>query len=215
MSLTLGNKTNSLSTPTITTKTFAHNNGGGSNNYLFLMVCTDDATSYVGATYNGVAMTLVAEHTDSVYSERIAYYYLASPATGSNNVVVTFDIEPYNPVSCEAFSYSDCAGAGNTLFDDTAGSPNTGSITVSANSQIFGVAVGGTNAGKNITINGSSRTLEFTNNVYNYIYGAFSASGLSAGSISTSVANSSDVMGYFIEIKEAAASSTQGLLLMI
>jgi hypothetical protein len=208
MALTIGNKTTSITTPVISTVTFSHNNGGGTGNYLFLLVCTDLSSTYSGVTYNGVSMTQLDERTTTSTTERWAFYRLASPASGANNVVVTFGATPYNPVSVFVVSMSQCAGEGNIVFDDTAVSPNSTSITVSANSIILGAAVAGVNTGKDITLDGSSRSLEYTHNVYNYTYAAFSASGLTAGSKTVSVSNTASVGGYYLEIKEAAAVST-------
>lgn len=70
-----------------TTKTFAHSNDG---DYLLVGVATLLSTANpTGITYNGVSMSLVDEvaHASSV---GIAVYGLASPAAGSNNVVVTW-----------------------------------------------------------------------------------------------------------------------------
>lgn len=214
MALTVGNKTTDLNTPVTTTRTFAHNNGGGSNNYLFLLLCMDASSDYSGVTYNGVSMTQVTVWTTTTTNERWAWYKLASPATGSNNIVITFTAAPFNPVSSFAVSFSNCAGEGNFVTDDTASSPNSTTITVSANSLIIGAAAAGANTGKDITLDGSSRTLEFTHSVYNFHYAALSAGGHTAGSKTVSVSNSANVAGFYIEIKEAASTNSSGLFFM-
>ena len=215
MALTIGNTTNSITTPVISTVTFSHNNGGVHNNYLFLLVCTDLSATYSGVTYNGVSMTQIDTRTTTSTVERWAIYRLASPATGANNIVVTFGAAPFNPVSVFVVSMSECSGEGNIVFDDTAVSPNSTSITVSANSIILGAAVGGSNTGKAITLDGSSRTLEFTNSIYNYTYAAFSAAGLTAGSKTVSVSNNATVAGYYLEIKQAASNNGSGFFMMM
>jgi hypothetical protein len=90
------------------------------------------------------------------------------------------------------------------VFDDTALPPNSTNITVSSNSIILGAAAAGANVSKDITLDGTSRTLEFTHSIYNYTYAAFSAAGLTAGSKAVSVSNSATVAGYYLEIKESA-----------
>lgn len=210
MSLTFSNKTTDLTTPTITTRTFSFTNSGGARNWMFLLVITDLSANYTGVTYNGVSMTQVDTRTTTTTTERWAWYALQNPANGTNNVVITFNTAPYNPVSVFCWSASDCGEYGNVVFDDTASSPNSTSITVSSNSMVVGAAVAGANTGKDITIDGSSRTIEFTHNVYNFHYAAISASGLTSGSKTVSVSNGADVAGYYLEIKELLGSNAAG-----
>jgi hypothetical protein len=205
---TIGNKTNSITTPVINTVTFSHNNGGGAKNYIFLLVGTNLSATFSGVTYNGVAMTKINETTDATLNYRWAWYKIAAPATGANNVVVTFGAAPYNPVSVFAWSVSDSGGEGNYVFDAANTSPNSTNITISADSIIVGAAIGGANTGKDITLNGSSRALEFTNNVNNYTYLSFSDTNLTAGSKTVSVSNSASVAGYYLEIKYLSSSNS-------
>ena len=65
-----------------------------------------------------------------------------------------------------------------------------------------------------ITLAGSSRTIEFTHNVNNYHSGALSATGLSSGSKTVSISGSTDCAGYYLEIKEAAATNNGAGFLM-
>lgn len=127
---------------------------------------------------------------------------MASPSTGANNVVVSWSSGPFNPVNIEAISFTGSGGFGNSGFSDTSGPPNTtATCTVSANSVIVGQAAAGT-VGTNVTIDSSSRTIDFNNNCNNFIFGGVSALGLTAGSKTSSFNASAQVAVQLIEIKE-------------
>lgn len=203
MALTIGTKTANLGTPGATTQSFSHDHSVGSDGYLFVIACMSNVTTFSSCTYNGVSMTELDVSTTAETGMHWVMYELAAPATGSNTVELTFAAAQYNPVSCFVISATDCAGSGNLVFDNTATSPNAGSITVSADSMVFGALVAGSPNLHDVTIDGSSRTLEYEHNVNNRTSGALSATGLSAGSITTSVAAQSNVAGYFLEIQQA------------
>ena len=214
MALGLNNKTANIGTPSATTQTIPHVTTAGSNLQMSLTIAMGNAVTVTGVTYNGVAMTLVDTNTATGLSTLIYLWKLASPSSGTNNIVITFSAAQYNPVSSYAISASGAAGVGNTIFDDTATSPNSTTLTVSTNSMIFGLLVAGNNTSHVITLDGSSRTLEYTHNINNYTSGALSATGLTSGSKNVSVSAGANLAGYYYEIKEFAATSTQGMLLM-
>jgi hypothetical protein len=217
MAIVIGTKTSSiLPQPAGTTHTISYTCTAGSNNYLYVVTTTPIAVSYSGVTYAGIVMTKITEQTTLTTNERIAIWQLANPTTGTaQNVVVTFTAGTWDPSSVFIFSASGANGYGNIVFDNTATAPNTTTITVSANSMVFTSLIAGNNVSHNITIDGSSRTLEYTHNIYNYTSGALSAI-LSAGSKNISVSSTSDLASLSFEIKEAvtAPTSTQGMLMM-
>lgn len=213
MALAIGNKTADLNTPSATTRTFSHNMSVGADGYLFLIIAMDSGVDFSGVTYNGVAMTQVDTQIATGY-ERWALYKLAAPATGVNNVVITFTGSQFNPVSTLAVSITGCAGAGNFVFDQVAVSPNSSSITVSANSVILAGLQAGNSTNHVITLDGSSRTLEFTHNANNYHSTALSATGLTAGSKTVEVSADTNVAGYYLEMKEVVASATDKMFAM-
>lgn len=70
--------------------TFAHT-CSGSNRLLVVWVSYfDSADAPTGATYNGVAMTAIPSSTAANGNYKIAGFYLIAPATGTNNIVVSF-----------------------------------------------------------------------------------------------------------------------------
>lgn len=71
-----------------TSTTFAHT-CSGSDRLLFVEAYSTTGDDVTGITYNGVAMTQINKVSKSGSSEKLYLYYLAAPATGSNNVVVS------------------------------------------------------------------------------------------------------------------------------
>ena len=216
MALAIGNKTVDLTTPAGTTRTFSHNMSTGSNGYLFVVIATSDTATFTSVTYAGVAMTLASVVVTTSTNTRWAIYYLSAPSTGANNVVETYSTGQYNPVSTFAFSATGCNGIGDIVIDDTAASPNSTTISISANSMIWGGLVAGNGTGHVITLDGSSRTLEYTNAINNSTSGALSATGLTAGVKNVSVAAGANLAGYYFEIKEfTSATNTNGNMLLV
>ena len=74
----------------ITSTTFAHTVGTGANRALFVGVGYADSTQGItGVTYAGVALTQGAYSNAFTYG-RSYIYYMVAPASGTNNVVVTY-----------------------------------------------------------------------------------------------------------------------------
>jgi uncharacterized repeat protein (TIGR01451 family) len=77
------------------TVTLAHTSTG-SNLVLVVGVSMNisarTATTVSGVTYNGVALTRAGFHNDSINLRRVEIWYLAGPAIGNHNVVVTESI---------------------------------------------------------------------------------------------------------------------------
>ena len=212
MALTVGNKTNNLTNPGAgTTVTFAHTHNAGADGLLTVCIGHSNAAFQVSSvTYNGVNLTQKYTHVTTSTGMDLEVWELASPATGSNNVVVTLNTGPFNPISTEAISWTGAKTTiGNETFVDTAGPPATGNITVSANSQVVAMGAAGT-AGTNVTIDGSSRTIDWNNNANNYIFGGTSASGLTSGSKSLSLNSSAQVAIFAFEIQEQSSTPAAG-----
>lgn len=73
----------------VTSITWSHTVAAGDNLLLTIGGMTNSGTYVVtGATYNGVNCTLVDSETDSA-GNKIYFFYLLNPATGSNNCVVS------------------------------------------------------------------------------------------------------------------------------
>ena len=208
MALTIGNKTNSTANPgAATTATFSHTQDTGANGYLIVLTALSaGGANESGVTYGGQAMTLLDTRTTTGTTMRMKAWGLANPPTGANNVVITWVSGPFNPYNAQAYSFTGSSGFGNVGFSDNSGPPNTtATVTVSANSVIIGHAAAGT-AGTNVTIDSSSRTIDFNNNCNNFIFGGISATGLTSGSKTSSFNSSAQTAVILYEIKESSGA---------
>lgn len=138
-----------------TTLTFAFTNTAGT----FLTVGASASQTISGITYNGVAMTQAVASADN----KTKIFYLASPATGSNNVVVTASTTAN--ILASVVSMTGVAAAsflGNTGTDSAASGANpTYAFTTGTDNSVFiDMQVCGTNAngGAQITATGTGHT---------------------------------------------------------
>ena len=212
MALIKGNTTSDRRVPSASTYSFSHNQNGGADGYLFVVIACP-ATTVSSVTYGGVGMTLVQRQSTG-YSADWTVWRLASPTHGNNTVLVTMAGANYNGVSTFAVSFLGCAGVGNTAYNGTAANPVTTSVTISANSMIIGAAIGGNNTTAYIEIpQGTGRTLEWNDNINNFTWGAVSPS-LTAGSKTCQGGSTATNIIMLTEVKEVAAVvNTQGLLM--
>jgi len=208
MALAIGNKTNSLKSGSgQSSDTVGHTQDTGANGYLMVMLAVSNSTSNpTGVTYNGVPMTQLSRFTTSVTTDDWSIWGLAAPATGANNLVVTYALPLYNPISIEIISFTGCGGAGVTGYTDTSGPPASVNLTVLANSVIVASGIAGSATSASITINGSSRTIDWTNNIYNWCFGGVSALGLPAGSITCTASSTAQIAVHAVELKEFGAA---------
>lgn len=95
---------------TTTATTFAHTVGTGTDRALFVGVgYADDTDGITGVTYAGSAMTLAVSEINSY--QRSYIYYMVAPASGTNNVVVTY---------AGTLSADDRGGVGAVSYTDVA-----------------------------------------------------------------------------------------------
>lgn len=151
----------------VSSLTWAHT-CSGSDRLITIFGCIGSSAAMTGstATYNGVSATEFASADDANWN-RIIGYQLIAPATGSNNVVVTFNQTHSNAVG-GAISF--------TKVHQTTplGTPATGanhfntSNTVSVSSGTSEVVVGGTMTDDDIdTVVGSGGIVRFEQSVNN------------------------------------------------
>jgi len=134
MAITVGNVTASRGPASeSTTMTFSHDSNGD-----FLVVCVQwfRPRTISSVTYKGVAMTQ-AVYSANTYDSAI--YYLASPATGANNVVVTLSGTSGITGSAISLSGVDASPLGATANAYTASTnaPSLSVTTTQANSIII------------------------------------------------------------------------------
>jgi uncharacterized repeat protein (TIGR01451 family) len=78
------------------TITFGHTtNPAGTNRLLVVGISLDTtgntAVTVSGVTYKGIPLTSAGAHSDGTSAERVEMWYLIAPATGNNNVIVSFN----------------------------------------------------------------------------------------------------------------------------
>lgn len=116
-------------------KTFAHTTSG-SDRILFVGVFGSTTDVITGVTYAGVSMNLIAKDSNG---DRWAYlFYLAAPATGSNNVVISASAS--GAIYGGAASYTGASQTGiPDAFKVEKASATTNITTVADNSWVVSV----------------------------------------------------------------------------
>ena len=210
MALNVGNKTNNTFAPGgASSQSFSHDQDSGSNGLLTVWVSHSLASpSATGVSYDGNALSKIYEQNTTTTEIRHQAWELATPPTGSNTVLVSFSGAQFNPITTEAISFIDSNGIGTSAFTDTVGPPATGTISVSQNSMVVGMGTAGT-TGLAISIDSSSRTLDWNSNVNNFVFGAVSDTGLSAGNINYSGNSSASTAMWAVEIQEFATATSR------
>jgi hypothetical protein len=208
MAIALGNGTYSNLNPNGTSQTLAHNSDSGTNRLLLVVIEMQNSVDVTGMTYNGVSMTEIRNENDTGISKRLSAYYLLSPATGTNDIVVSFSGSQFNNTAIFARTFTGASGIGNDGYNTTATSPHTQSLTISANSIIFatGMSVGAQSFGYDFdAVTATNVGNGFNINII--VEGAYSQTGLTAGSKDVvTKADSGTVSNYRVEIQESAAT---------
>jgi len=182
---TKGNTTSANQTPAANFKTQNHTQDTGDNGLIIAQFTMSNARTYTSCTYGGVAMTQLYQINRSGLSQRMAFFYLENPPTGTNQLRVNFNGSQWNPISMHIRSFTNSGGIGNSLRTGGVTTPNTQTLTVSDDSLIM-ITSCSINAitGQQIPT-GTNRTYSQHNTNRQVATGAISAdAGHSAGSIS-------------------------------
>ena len=134
---TKGNTTSANPTPGANFKTQNHTQNTGSNGFIIAQFTMSNARTYTGCTYGGVAMTQLYQLNRNGLSQRMAFYYLDNPPTGTNQLRINFNGQQWNPISMHIRSFTDCGGIGASLRTGGSASPHTGNLTVEQDSLIM------------------------------------------------------------------------------
>lgn len=206
MAIAIGNKTQSNQNPNGNSQTLAHTQNTGSDLGLLVVITMANTTNFSGCTYGGVAMTLVQNVNYSGQSQRCGAYYLQAPPTGGNNIVVSFSGSQFNSTSIFAVSFTGAGNFGAFGSNGALTTPNSQSITISANSIIYLTGLSSNAQNTPYSIGGSSRSFEFSHNTNRIVRGALSGTGLSAGATNvTTAADFGTVTNFRVEIQEASS----------
>jgi hypothetical protein len=218
MAISIGNRTSSNLNPAASTQTLTHTQDVGSDGVLLVAINMANTVNINSVTYNGVAMTQRVNYSSGGLSQRWAYYELASPATGSNNVVVTFSANQFNSTSLTAQSFLGANTGGATGNNDQATTPHSRNLTIATNSIIYLMGTSPNAQSFGYDINGSTRTNLFSHNTNKIVEAAISATGIGSGSIAcVTKADFGNVSNVRIEIPEAGTPppATSGNFLLM
>lgn len=212
MAIVRGNTTSVNPTPGASSYTQSHNQNTGADGFLLVSIVMADTVNFNGCTYGGQTMTQAQVQTLSGMSQRVVTYTLLNPPTGSNNIVVSFTGNQWNPISIFAVSFTGVGGTGTAVAFAGGATPNSKTMTVSDGSAIYSRGVSSGGAFISIEIDGSSRTLEpNSHNTNKQTSGALSAIPLTAGSKNiTHTITSANVSILAIEIQEAGGTGPGG-----
>jgi len=181
MAIAIGNKTQSNQNPAGNSQTKSHNMSTGADGTLLVVITMTNSVNFSGCSYDGTAMTLVRNQNMGTLSQRQAMYILQSPATGSNNIVVSFSGGQFNPTSLFAVSFTGAGGVDVHSGNGLSSTPNSKSLTIVAGSVIYASGVS-TQAMSPYSIGGSTRPLEFQHNTNKQVGGGLSLTSLATGS---------------------------------
>ena len=181
---TKGNTTSSNQTPAANFKTQNHNQDTGDNGLIIAQFTMSNARTYTSCTYGGVAMTQLYTVNRGGLSQRMAFFYLENPPTGTNELRVNFNNSQWNPISMHIRSFTDCGGVGASTRVGGQSTPNNGSLTVEDDSLIMTTSCSINAILTQQIPTGTNRTFTTHNTNRQVATGAISANvGHSAGSI--------------------------------
>ncbi len=168
----------------------------GSDRVLVVAV-TSYAKKTTGATYNGVAMTLVSEE-DQGATLRVSVFCLKNPASGANNVVVSLSGTDYVRTSAVSFTGADQTTNPQSYIDYpyNVGDPATWTVTLETTGNTWLCLCGYTNSTP--TAGANSVRWQTANELT--IFG--SDTSRSAGSNSVNAANCGAHHGIMVAINE-------------
>jgi hypothetical protein len=142
MAITIGNKTDTNPTPNATSSTISHNQNTGSNGFLYVEIAMSSTWTCTGVTYNGVAMTqLDTNNVAGSINVRHYRFYLANPATGANNLVVSYSGTYTTSIGIYAQSLTGCSGIAASDWTALANAPHADTMSVTAGSVLFGSGI--------------------------------------------------------------------------
>lgn len=182
---TKGNTTSANPTPGANFKTQNHTQDTGDNGLIIAQFTMSNARTYTSCTYGGVAMTQLYQINRSGLGQRMAFYYLENPPTGTNQLRVNFNGSQWNPISMHIRSFTDSGGVGASTRVGGQSTPNNGSLTVEDDSLIMTTSCSINAILTQQIPTGTNRTFTTHNTNRQVATGAISAdAGHSAGSIS-------------------------------
>ena len=134
---TKGNVTSANPTPGANFKTQNHTQNTGNDGLIVAQFTMSNARSYTSCSYGGVAMTQLYTVSRGGLGQRMAFFYLENPPTGTNELRVNFNSSQWNPISMHIRSFTNSGGVGASTRVGGQTTPNNGSLTVEDDSLIM------------------------------------------------------------------------------
>jgi hypothetical protein len=182
MAIGIDNTQQTFNGSTVTSFTYSYTTGG-SDRLLIVQLYWQNSRTVSTITYNGVAMTAVVSPLDTGGGERHGMWYLVNPASGANNLSVTFSgTTPYVALlsSYTGIDQASPIGATRTETGLETGTSYSEALTTTTNDSWI---VWGTReyAGRTISAGADTTLLQREATIYGMIQ-ARSTSGAAAGS---------------------------------
>lgn len=210
---TKGNTSNVNPTPGNNFYQFSFNQNTGSDRLLVVQLTMANTVNYSGCTYGGTAMTQLHSTNRGGLSQRMGFFFLVDPPTGSNTLRINFTGNQWNPISIHARAFTGSGGIGNFARSGASSTPNTKSLTVSQDDSLIMITSCSINQILTQQIpQGTNRTFTTHNTNRQVATGAISANaGHSAGSVSLrSTSTFGNVSLDRVEIKGLGATPPGG-----
>lgn len=189
---TKGNTTNANPTPGANFKTQSHTHNTGSDGLIIAQFSMANTVNYSSCTYGGVAMTQLYQINRGGLSQKMAFFYLENPPTGSNTLRVNFSGSQWNPISMHIRSFTGSGGIGASGRTGGSSTPHTQSITVEQDSLIMITSCSNAVILTQQIPQGTNRTFTTHNTNKQVATGAISANaGHSAGAVSVRATSAS------------------------
>lgn len=93
-----------VESPHITSQTYAFDAGSAANRVLLVFAWGASGITFDSCTYNGVSMSAETQMTSTVSGYKGRLFYLAGPASGTNDIVVYFTGFGFTGLICAAYS---------------------------------------------------------------------------------------------------------------
>ena len=212
MAIFAGTKTTNVTNPGGTTITFNHNQNTGADGFLVVAVAHSKSNQISNIKYNNVQLTSRVYYNGGAH--KYGYFVLPNPATGTNQVKITFTAGAWNPAGTQVYSFTGASSSNGVVGNnDIANTPHSRTRTgVTANSLML-LMGSSTQAPtqSNWRINNVALQKRHTLTISNGKMGVgLSTNALPAGSIVTKVTASASWKKFTnvtLEIKEAVSST--------
>ena len=213
MAIVAGTKTTNVTNPGGTTITFNHNQNSGSDGFLVIAVAHSKSNQISNIKYNNVQLTSRLYYNGS--TNKYGFFVLANPATGTNQVKITFTAGAWNQCGTHVYSFTGASSAngvvGNNDVANTPHSRNRTGVTAGSRMLLMGISTQAPTQGS-WTIGGQTLIKRHNLNIGNKMGVGLSTQELS-GTVTcvvTASASWKQFTNQTIEIK-AASSATPTL----